>query len=234
MRMHKLVDFRFSRLLVLFLCIAGGWITVCPTAIAQEVPLAQTQRDIAQRFKNLEDLLLRSAELEALENPSRSALLQQAAQLAKQVQLGENLLRAAENMDKNQLSEAIERQRQSKANLEKLLTLLQSENRQERVRAQREKVRGWIEETNRLLRMQGSLRGRTEGGQDASKAAEDQERLEKKADGIAGELRGESADAANAESSSDSSVDPGGLGERTTGWRQVIEVQGQISCRGGN
>ncbi len=153
-------------------------------------PLTTEQQQVAGRYKKLEELLLRSAELESAENPARSALLQQAAQLGKQSQLADVLARAASRLDKKQYSQALEDQRTSRENLKRLLELLQSENRGERVREQRDQVRRWIEETDRLLRMQKSLSGRTEGGQEMQQAAGDQNKLSNKAKDIAKELGG--------------------------------------------
>ncbi len=72
---------------------------------------------MAGRFARLEDLLLRSAELESAENPTRAALLQQAVQLSKQAQLSDLLAKAASNLEKRQFSEAIEQQKTSRENL---------------------------------------------------------------------------------------------------------------------
>jgi hypothetical protein len=163
-------------------------------ASAQNVsppPLATGQKQVAERFSRLEALLLRSADLEAGENPARAALLQQAVQLSKQAELTEQLVAAAARLEQGQFSEAIERQKASRENLKRLLELLQSENREKRIREERDEVRRWIEETDRLLRLQSSLRGRTEGGQDTEQAAADQEKLAAKANDISDELKGE-------------------------------------------
>lgn len=157
---------------------------------AQDV-LASEQAQVAQRFKRLEELLLKSSEIEASSNPSRAALLQQAAQLGKQAQLADMLARAAKSLDQKQYSQAVEDQKVSRESLKRLLELLQSENRQDRVREERDQVRRWIEETDRLLRLQSSLRGRTEGGQKTEKAASDQAKLAEKAGQIADELDGD-------------------------------------------
>lgn len=161
-----------------------------PQGAAQDV-LASEQAQVAQRFKRLEELLLKSSEIEASSNPSRAALLQQAAQLGKQAQLAEMLARAAKSLDQKQYSQAVEDQKVSRESLKRLLELLQSENRQDRVREERDQVRRWIEETDRLLRLQSSLRGRTEGGQKTEKAASDQAKLAEKAGQIADELDGD-------------------------------------------
>ncbi len=154
----------------------------------QADPLTTEQQLVAGRYKKLEELLLRSAELESAENPARSALLQQAAQLGKQSQLADLLANAATRLEKKQYSQALDDQRASRENLKRLLELLQSENRGERVREQRDQVRRWIEETDRLLRLQKSLSGRTEGGQEMQQASGDQNKLSNKAKEIAKEL----------------------------------------------
>ncbi len=155
--------------------------------------LATQQKAVSERFSRLEALLLRSADLEAVENPTRAALLQQAVQMSKQAALNEMLTEAATRLEQGQFSEAIDKQKISRENLKRLLDLLQSENREERIREQRDEVRRWIEETDRLLRLQSSLRGRTEGGQEAAQSAQDQERLANKATDIAEELGGEAS-----------------------------------------
>ena len=188
------------------------------SAVEQSEPLTTDQQQVAGRYKKLEELLLRSAELESAENPARSALLQQAAQLGKQSQLADLLARAATRLDKKQYSQALEDQRTSRENLKRLLELLQSENRGERVREQRDQVRRWIEETDRLLRLQKSLSGRTEGGQELQQASGDQNKLSNKAKEIAKELGGEK-DGKEQKSSGDpeSKGDSNSKGEKSAG-----------------
>lgn len=177
-----------------------------PAAASSETPppLATEQKQVAERFSRLEALLLRSADLEAGENPARAALLQQAVQLSKQAALTEQLADAASRLEQGQFSEAIEKQKTSRENLKRLLELLQSENREKRIREERDEVRRWIEETDRLLRLQSSLRGRTEGGQETEQAAKDQEKLADKASDISQELNGEESTQKNQDDSADS------------------------------
>jgi hypothetical protein len=152
-------------------------------------PLISDQKLVAERFSRLEILLLRSADLESGENPARAALLQQAVQLSKQADLTRLLSEAAARLEQGQYSEAIEKQKLSRESLKRLLELLQSENREQRIREERDEVRRWIEETDRLLRLQSSLRGRTEGGQAIEEAAQDQQKLSDQAGEIADELK---------------------------------------------
>ena len=170
----------------------------------QDNPLASGQSQLATRFKKLEGILLRSAEIEAVSNPTRAALMRQAAALAKQVQLSDSLVRAARSLEQKQYSQAIEDQKASLENLNKILELLQSENRTDRVREQRDQIRRTIEETERLLRLQSSLRGRTEGGSQTEKAASDQQKLAEKAAQIAKDLNPDDAKDKEAASKPDS------------------------------
>ncbi|MEM8736589.1 MAG: hypothetical protein AAGG44_20330, partial [Planctomycetota bacterium] len=190
------------------LCIPSSTLLAMPPQTSADEPnnpaLTIRQRDVAARFQNLEKLLLRLSEIEAAENPTRAALLQQAAKLGKQQQLSNLLADAASNLGSDQLSDAIDRQKVSLSSLESLLKLLQSEDREKRIRNEREQVRRWIEETNRLLRMQGSLRGRTEGGEDLKQAAQSQRELLKKANEISDSISpqdNESKDPASEEES---------------------------------
>ncbi len=89
-------------------------------APAQDNQLAGGQNQLATRFKKLEGMLLRSAEVEAGTNPARAALMQQAAALAKQVQLSDSLVRAARSLEQKQYSQAIEDQKASLENLNKI------------------------------------------------------------------------------------------------------------------
>jgi hypothetical protein len=193
-RSHSL-SFAVGVALFCFACPLHAQTPAAPTT--QPDPLSVSQQQVAERFKKLEELLLRSAELEAAENPTRSALLQQAAQAGKQAQLADVLARAANRLDKKQYSQAIEDQKTSRENLKRLLELLQSENREERVREQRDQVRRWIEETDRLLRLQKSLSGRTEGGQEMKQAGNDQSKLAEKAAEIAKDLGGDKSNKPN-------------------------------------
>ncbi|MFO1066752.1 MAG: hypothetical protein U0892_23075 [Pirellulales bacterium] len=177
------------------------------SAVDKTAAVAAEQAQVAERFKRLEELLLKSAEIEAASNPARAALLQQAAQQGKQAQLTELLARSAKSLEQSKFSQAADDQKLSIESLKQLLELLQSENRQDRVREQRDQVKRWIEETDRLKRLQSSLRGRTEGGQSTEQAAKDQNKLAEKAAEIAKQVGGEESKPNTSKSESDPAAD---------------------------
>lgn len=213
---HPLTGWR-SALAILVLVIPCSLVSGLSAQEAEnttEVNLAANQQQLADQLVKLESLLLRSADLESVDNPTRAALLQQAVAVSKQSQLVDTLLKAAKNLSASQLSEAVENQKISRDTLKRLLELLQSENREQRVREQRDQVRRWIEETDRLLRMQSSLRGRTEGGQALGQAAEDQGRLSQKAQQISGDLKQlNQSDSSKGQSDNDSKKADSGSGD---------------------
>jgi hypothetical protein len=165
--------------------------------------LDQEQRILADRFSKLEELFIRMAELEAAANPTRASLLQQAAQLSKQLSTLQRLQSAADLLAKGQYSQAIKEQESTKDGLTKLLELLQSENRQSRIRDDRERIEALIKDIQRIERLQRSLRGRTEGGQDAQSAKRDQEDIRKQAEATEKSLTPEDKSSSKKEDSND-------------------------------
>jgi Tfp pilus assembly protein PilN len=59
--------------------------------------LEQQQKQLARRFGQLEELLIRMSELEAAANPTRAGLLLQAAQMSKQLATLQRLSVAPQN-----------------------------------------------------------------------------------------------------------------------------------------
>ncbi|MDZ4849923.1 MAG: hypothetical protein SGI77_11605 [Pirellulaceae bacterium] len=161
------------------------------------------QKLLADRFGKLEELFIRMSELEAAANPTRASLLQQAAQLSKQLATLQRLNLAVELLAKGQFSRALQEQESTKENLGKLLELLQSENRQSRIREDRQRIEALIKDVQRLEKLQRSLRGRTEAGQSKESAARDQEDIREQASKTDEEL----ADALGEESKSQNEKD---------------------------
>ncbi len=137
--------------------------TPVPSSAIQE--LSNQQRALSNRFATLEELFLRMSELESSANPTRSALLLQAAKMSKEQAMIQRMAAATEHLSRKEFQRAIEEQQASSESLKKLLELLQSENRQDRVREERKKYEQWIKDLKRLERIERSLRARTESGQ---------------------------------------------------------------------
>lgn len=139
-----------------------------------ESELALRQGRIADKYARLEQLMLKMAEVDAATNPKRAALLKQAVQQSK-----DNLTRAqlesiVQLLDQQKLKRAVDGQSEAAAEMKALLQLLLSENRADRNRDKQDEIRKYIEEVERLLRLQRDVSGRTQAGEEAKDVAADQ------------------------------------------------------------
>ena len=95
--------------------------------------LALEQQRIAEKYKHLEDVLLRMAELSAATDPRRAALLKKAVAQSKEQLIAVRFERLVELLGKDQLSRALENQTEVDQDLRSVLELLMSENRAKRI-----------------------------------------------------------------------------------------------------
>jgi len=163
--------------MLLGICMA--WPARCQSPSGGIGELQKEQKALAVQYANLEEIFLRMSQLEAATNPTRAALLLQAAQMSKQLATQQRMIQASEFLAKGQYSRAIPEQEASRDNLKKLLELLQSENRSSRIKDERKKLDDVLKDIRRIENIQKATRGRTEAGQDKETAAKDQADLEK-------------------------------------------------------
>ena len=97
-------------------------------------------------------LIAKMAEVDALNNPGRSALLRQALKRAKDKHIGLQLNVLVKLLTDQKLSRAVEGQREVSTDLENLLDLLLSESRPQRLQSEQARVRKYIKDVERLLR----------------------------------------------------------------------------------
>lgn len=142
---------------------------------ADAPPLAVAQGRIADKYERLEDLMMRLAEIEGQSNPRRAALLQQAVlQSRDRVTLGQ-MRRISDWLQAGELRRAQDGQTATAKDLESLLELLLSENRPDRLKSEQDRVKEYIKELERLIRIQAGIKGQTQGGVEAERLAQLQE-----------------------------------------------------------
>ncbi len=167
------------------------------------------QRLLADQFAKLEELFIRLAELDGGANPTRASLLNQAAQLSKQLATQQRLSIAVDLLAKNQFTRALQEQEAARDNLRRLLELLQRENRSERLKDDRLRIEQLIKDVQRIGRLQKSLRGRTEAGQDKTESTDEQKSLSDQAEALAKELDKLAAPPESKEKTENGSADAG-------------------------
>lgn len=160
---------RWFRLLAMLLLVLTA-----TTALADQTALSQRQAGVSDRYQQLEELLLRLADMEVAENPERAALLRRAARQSRDKFVLEKLRTATESIKTEEYQKAVESQESAGEELGALLTLLMSEDRSKRIRDEKERYRKLIKDLKRNLNNQRSARARTENDADIEDVQKEQ------------------------------------------------------------
>jgi hypothetical protein len=139
--------------------------------------LAAEQQQLADRYRRLEEVLLRMAEVSRMTDPRRAALLRQAVDESKQRLIGVQFERLVELLQKDQLAPAIAGQGDLDGDLRAILQLLLTESRSERNRSEQARLRDYIKKIAEIINQQQSILGRTAGGGEPKGLADEQNRL---------------------------------------------------------
>ncbi|HCK73025.1 MAG TPA: hypothetical protein DHW38_15735, partial [Planctomycetaceae bacterium] len=154
-----------------------------------EVNLAEKQDEIAQKYKRLEELLFRMAEFEAQNNPRRAAVLREAFKQSKDRLTVAQMQAVVRALQRDLLKQAVDGQQQTKNNLESLLELLLTEDRETNVAGEKERIRQYIRDIEKALRTQRTLQGQNEGGGDTDRIAKQQGDLAEKTGDLADRIK---------------------------------------------
>jgi hypothetical protein len=152
--------------------------------------LAIEQGRIAEKYRAFEQMMIRLAEFDAVSNPQRAALLKRAVQQSS-IRLTRSQLTVVTKLltPPAQLQRAIEDQQAILRDLQELLDLLLTENRSDRLKKERERIREYIKEVERLIRLERSLKAETEAGHELQRLAEKQGRIADRAGELADQIR---------------------------------------------
>lgn len=190
--------------------------TDAPKPVTSLDELSVKQGQIADKYARLEQLLIRMSELEAINNPQRAALLKRAAQQSSNKLTRQQLSTLVKLLSPPaQLKRAVDEQQQIIGDLKALLELLQSENRADRLKSEQTRIKDYIKEVDRLIRLQQGVQGRTEGGDDSRKLATDQEQIANRTDQLAKRLQ-ETEEGSKSNKESDESSDKSKDGENAS------------------
>ena len=137
-----------------------GLITVfCTSLLAQE--LTDKQRNVAGRYAQLEQVLLRLAETSGHANPRQATLLKQALHESKDKLLVRRFETLVNSLERRQFTDAVQRQTELEQDLLQLLQLLESENRQERRNEEKEKIKEFLKDLEEILHRERMLKTQT-------------------------------------------------------------------------
>ncbi len=177
-----------------------------------QIDLATRQEQVADRFEELERLLLRMAELTSSTDPRRAALLRRAVAQSKNRAIGDQFDELVELLRQERLAPVVKNQEAVQDELVRLLELLLSEDRTKRIKSEKERVRDYLKRVNKIIREQRGVQGETRRADDPTKLADRQGDLSEKTGELAEDVNeneggssGKSRDSGEAEQGSDES-----------------------------
>ncbi len=147
------------------------------------------QKRILNNYAQLEQKLLALREFEKESNPARSKLLLRAYELSQEQATTDGMKRVVSLLTTGELRDAESSQKQVLQDMNRLLTLLQSEDRGKRIEDELKRNQEYLKEVERLLRIQKSLRGETEAQGDASRISKSQKQAAERAKKLSDTIR---------------------------------------------
>jgi hypothetical protein len=161
-----------------------------PDATAEPADVLGNRQDqLAEKYQRLEMLILKMAEFNADTDPRRAALLKQALTRSKDRRIAPRMTEVAKLLESESWREAKTGQGEVRTDLAQLLELLLSENSADELKQEQERVKSYIKEVERILRQQRAVQGRTEGGDDPQRLAQDQGNIADRTGRLSGEIK---------------------------------------------
>jgi hypothetical protein len=154
--------------------VAGGAIKT-PSKPAAGDDLSIEQARLADRFDRLETVFGRLAELSASSDPKRAKLLREAIAKSREQDLPHRFESIVSLLENERLAAAANKQTDLQNELDGLLTLLMKADRDQQVDSEHRRVKKFLQEVERLIRLQKDVKARTEGGDDTHRLAKDQQ-----------------------------------------------------------
>jgi hypothetical protein len=151
--------------------------------------LTTEQKRIAEKYKHIEDVILRMAELNAHSDPRRAALLKKVFEQSKENFIDVEFERISELLSKDQLSRALENQAELNKNLQAILELLLSENRSKRLESEKVRIRAYLKQLEGIIKLEKDVEARTRADDDPKRLAGEQNNIAKKTGGLANEIK---------------------------------------------
>jgi uncharacterized protein YukE len=148
-----------------------------PKAATANDELSVEQARLADRYKRLEEVVGRLAEVSASSDPRRAKLLRDAIAQSREEDVNVRFESIVKLLQDERLSAAATNQTELQKELDNLLSLLLKADRDNELNSQRDRVKAYLKEVGRIIRDQKSVRARTEGGDQFKQLGQDQQRL---------------------------------------------------------
>ena len=170
----------------------------------EEASLEEKQRIVHDQWKRLEEILLRMSETTALTDPDRAELIKKVIAQGKQKMIDPQFQTLTDLLKDGEISRALDNQKDLRADLNDLLKVLETENRMRRVKSEKERIKGYIKDLEKLIAGQRNLQNQTMNSDDVQKLSGQQTKLSEMAESLkqkidADEKAGQPQDSQNSE-----------------------------------
>ncbi len=170
----------------------------------EEASLEEKQRIVHDQWKRLEEILLRMSETTALTDPDRTELIKKVIAKGKQKMIDPQFQTLTDLLKDGEISRALDNQKELRADLNDLLKVLETENRMRRVKSEKERIKGYIKDLEKLIAGQRNLQNQTMNSDDVQKLSGQQTKLSEMAESLkqkidADEKAGQPQDSQNSE-----------------------------------
>ncbi len=135
----------------------------------EEASLEEKQRIVHDQWKRLEEILLRMSETTALTDPDRAELIKKVIAQGKQKMIDPQFQTLTDLLKDGEISRALDNQKDLRADLNDLLKVLETENRMRRVKSEKERIKGYIKDLEKLIAGQRNLQNQTMNSDDVQK-----------------------------------------------------------------
>jgi hypothetical protein len=181
-------------------------------------PLDAVEARLAERYDRLELLAGRLAELSGSTQPQRAELLRQLVARGREQDVPGQFDAIVAALAGESYSTALDGQTRLQGELEKLLELLLQEDRNRQLESERKRILRYLQDLNKVIRLQRGVTARTEGGDAAPQLAEDQERVGDDAEQLEQEIKeNESTEEREGEGGAESESRPSGQSPNDSG-----------------
>ena len=162
------------------------------------------QKQLAERYKQLEAKLFSLSQFEEGSNPSRSKLLQKAFLQSQEKMTNVQLSRAVKLINDGKYKDAELMQDEALSSLTEMLKLLQAEDRAQQIRDDIDRYKDYLKEVDRLQRIQKGIRGQNEAGLDQQRLGKSEESAAERTAKLAQKIKSDNKAESGGDSDSDS------------------------------
>lgn len=192
---------RIARVLVLF---AATWLVTnagpavgqarAEPAAKEPAPISNEQETVLRKYQRFENTLQQLAEYLRRTDPGRADLVVRVIGRSTESRIPQQMEELVELLNRGQLGDAVIGQEDLIVRMAALLDLLQSEDRQDELAREQERVAGLIRDVDKLIGQQKNVRAVTERGGSISDAERRQQELTERTDGLLKKIDGQDAE----------------------------------------